>query len=184
MDATAAGVGTLESSQGVATVELTLTEVCMGVGAMSRLVSRATVVLLAGVLVASCGSTPTETPKGTELPGPETQALATTLQREGASVALAEVMPSSSHPYFSTPAARYVVNGESLYFFEYATDGNAEAEASRIAPDGASVGMSQVSWVSDPHFYRSGPVVALYVGRQPSMLGLLQKVLGQQIAGK
>jgi len=27
-------------------------------------------------------------------------------------------------------------------------------------------------------------VLVLYVGRQPSMLGLLQKVLGQQIAGK
>jgi hypothetical protein len=145
---------------------------------------RPAVLLVAGVLVQACGSTPTEAPKGTELPGPETQALATALEREGASVALAEAMPASAHPYFSTPAARYVVNGESLYFFEYATVGSAQAEASRIAPDGASVGTSQVSWVSDPHFYRDGPVVALYVGRQASTLSLLQKVLGRQIAGK
>ena len=73
-----------------------------------------------------------EVAKGTELPGPETAALATALEREGASVALAEV----------------------------------------------------VAWISDPHFYRRGRVIALYVGRQPAMLGLLQKVLGQQIAGK
>ena len=89
-----------------------------------------------------------------------------------------------SHPYFSTPAARYVMNDESVYFFEYPTDGNATAEAARIAPDGASVATSQVSWVSDPHFYRSRRVVALYVGRQPSTLRLLHEVLGPQIAGK
>jgi hypothetical protein len=151
---------------------------------MSKLVFRAMFVLLIGVLVQSCGSTPTATPKGTELPGPETRALATALEREGASVALAEIMASASHPYFSTPAARYVVNGESLYFFEYPSEGNAEAEAGRVAPDGSSVATTQVSWVSDPHFYRSGPVVALYVGKQTSTLSLLQSVLGRQIAGK
>ena len=91
---------------------------------------------LAGVLAQACGSTPVGVPKGTELPGPETLALAATLGREGASVARAEVMPTSAHPYFSTPAVRYVVNGESLYLFEYATEGDAEsaASASRTAP--------------------------------------------------
>jgi hypothetical protein len=151
---------------------------------MRRSCFGAAIVLAAAVLVQACGSTPTEVPNGTELPGPATQALATALEREGSSVALAEVMPSSSHPCFSTPAARYVVNGENLYFFEYASDGSAEADAARIGPDGATVGTSQVSWVSDPHFYRNGAVVALYVGRQASTLALLQKVLGQQIAGK
>jgi hypothetical protein len=113
----------------------------------SRLVP--SVVLLAGVLVQACASTPTETPNATELPGTETKALAAALEREGASVALAEVMPASAHPYFSTRAARYVVNGESLHFFEYATEGSAQVEAGRIAPDGATVGASQVDWVSD-----------------------------------
>ncbi len=151
---------------------------------MSRLPFRRAALLLAAALVPACGSTPVEVPRGTELPGPDTVALAAALERAGASVGLAEVMPTSAHPYFPTPAARYVVNGESLYMFEYPSEGTAEAEASRIAPDGASVGMSQVSWISDPHFYRSGRVVALYVGRQPSMLGLLQSVLGRQIAGR
>ena len=143
----------------------------------------AVVLLVAGMLVQACGSAPTETPEGAGRPGPETQALAMALQREGASVELAEIMPSSSHPYFSTPAARYAVNGESLYFFEYATEDDAGGEAGGIAPDGASIGMSQVSWVADPHFYRSGGVIALYVGRQSATLALLEKVLGQQIAG-
>ncbi len=151
---------------------------------MSRPCFGPAVLYLAGVLVQACGSTPTEAPKAAQVPGPQTLTLATALQREGASVALAEVMPASSHPYFSAPAARYVVNEENVYFFEYGTNGNAQSEASRIAPDGATVGMSQVSWVSDPHFYRNESVVALYVGRQASTLALLQKVLGPQIAGK
>jgi hypothetical protein len=151
---------------------------------MSRSLLGPAVVLLVGVGLLACGSTPVEVAEGTELPGPETEALAAALEREGASVALAEVVPTSAHPYFSAPAARYLVNGESLYFFEYASEANADAEAGRIAPDGASVGTTQVSWASDPHFCRSGRVVALYVGRQPPMLDLLQRVLGQQVAGK
>ncbi len=141
-------------------------------------------VLLASVLTQACGSTPPEPPKGSEVPGTETIALATTLEREGASVTFAEVMSMSAHPYFRMPAARYVVNGENLYAFEYETESAAATEASRIAPDGASVGTTQISWVSDPHFYRAGRVVVLYVGRQSSTLGLLQRVLGQQIAGR
>jgi hypothetical protein len=151
---------------------------------MSRSHSGRAVVLLVGVLSQACGTTPVEIPKGTELPGPEAAALATSLQREGASVALGEVMPTSAHPYFSVPAVRYVVNGENLYAFEYPNESSATVEARRIAPDGASVGTTQVSWVSDPHFYCSGRVIALYVGRQSSMLDLLPRVLGQQIAGK
>ena len=166
-----------------ALVELAWTASMKG-RAVSRLPFTRAALLLAGVLAQACGSTPTETPKGADLPGPETTALVTALEHEGASVALAEAMPASAHPYFSTPAARYAVNGESVYFFEYGTEGDADSEATRIAPDGASVGTTQVFWVSDPHFYRTGRVVALYVGRQTSMLGLLQNVLGQQIAGK
>ena len=106
------------------------------------------------------------------------------LEREGASVAFAEVMSTSAHPYFRMPAARYVVNAENLYAFEYETESGAAAEGGRIAPDGASVGTTQISWASDPHFYRTGRVVVLYVGRQSSTLGLLQRMLGQQIAGR
>jgi hypothetical protein len=130
----------------------------------------------------ACGSTPPTVAPGAQVPGPETVALATTLGQQGA-LAFVEVMPPSAHPYFRVPAARYLLNGESLYAFEYASANEATADAGRIAPDGSSVGMTQISWTSEPHFYRSGAVIVLYVGKQADTLALLQRVLGQQIAG-
>ncbi len=141
-------------------------------------------VLLAGLLVQACGSTPPRSPGETPIPGPETRALAASLERQGASVTFAEAMPASAHPYFRVQAARYVLNGENLYAFEYGSGAEATADATRIAADGASIGTTRISWVSDPHFYRSGNLIVLYVGRTSPILALLQSVLGQQIAGR
>lgn len=139
-------------------------------------------VLGAVLHVLACGSTPPTLAPGTQVPGPETIALAATLGQQGP-LTFMEVMPSSAHPYFRVPAARYLLNGESLYAFEYASAAEATADAGRIAPDGYSIGVTQISWISEPHFYRSGAVVVLYVGKQADTLALLQRVLGQQIAG-
>jgi hypothetical protein len=140
--------------------------------------------LVLGVVfhIQACGSTPPTVAPGTQVPGPETVALATILGQQSA-LAFVEVMRSSAHPYFRVPAARYLLNGESLYAFEYASANEAVADAGRIALDGYSVGMTQISWISEPHFYRSGAVIVLYVGKQADTLALLQRVLGQQIAG-
>jgi hypothetical protein len=132
--------------------------------------------------VLACGSTPPTVAPGTQVPGPETVALAATFGQQG-TLAFVEVMPSSAHPYFRVPAARYLLNGESLYAFEYASATEAAADAGRIAADGYSIGTTHISWVSDPHFYRSRAVIVLYVGRQADTLALLQRILGQQIAG-
>jgi hypothetical protein len=132
----------------------------------------------------ACGTSPFVGPSPVEIPGPETGALTSTLQRQGASVALAEVMSASAHPYFRVQAARFVLNGENLYVFEYENSAATTSEASRIGPDGTSVGTTQVSWISDPHFFRSGRLIVLYVGREASILVLLQDVLGQQIGGR
>jgi hypothetical protein len=139
-------------------------------------------VLGAVLPVLACGSTAPTVAPGTQVPGPETVALATTLGEQGV-LAFVEVMPSSAHPYFRVPAARYLLNGESLYAFEYGSATEARADAGRIAPDGYSIGMTQISWTSDPHFYRSGAVIVLYVGKHADTQALLQRVLGQQIAG-
>lgn len=138
---------------------------------------------LPALLMQGCASRPPTEAPGTQIPGPETVALTAALAQRGGSITFAEVLPTSAYPYFRMPAARYLLNGESLYAFEYGSASEAAEEAGRIAPNGASVGTTQISWISDPHFYRAGPVIALYVGKQSSTLDLLQSVLGQQIAG-
>ncbi len=144
--------------------------------------------LVAAVLLVGCGTSPTSQPPSTQppaaqVPGPQTQAIAARLAAQGATVSFAEAMASSSHPYFAVPAARYQVNGENLYAFEYGSPAEAASAAAGIAPDGRLVGNTQVEWVSEPHFSRSDAVVGLYVGREKSTLTQLERVLGPQVAG-
>ena len=39
------------------------------------------------------------------------------------------------------------------------------------------------AWVSTPHFYRSGEIIAVYVGTSQELPSLLESVLGPQFAG-
>ncbi len=142
------------------------------------------VVVVTLTVAMACTPTASDAPPGTVIPGPETLALANSLQQQGAQVTLAEVMPPSSHPYFRMPAARYLVDAESVYAFEYESAPAAAAEASRISADGSLIGTTQVSWTAAPHFYLSDRVVVLYVGERDKTLGRLRAVLGAQIAGR
>jgi hypothetical protein len=59
-----------------------------------------------------------------------------------------------------------------------------ELESSQIAPDGSSNATTMITWVDDPHFYKAGGIIALYVGSDDAVLSLLESVLGPQYAGR
>jgi hypothetical protein len=73
-------------------------------GAMRYFVTPlALIVATAGAF--ACGSSPAA-PTDPAIPGPETTQLVAALQRKGATVELAEIMPQSSMPFFSVRALR------------------------------------------------------------------------------
>lgn len=76
------------------------------------------------------------------------------------------------------------VNGAAVQAFEYASPAAAQADAARINPDGSGTVTTLVSWVGRPHFYRTGPLLVLYVGSEGNVIGPLEAVLGQQFAGR
>jgi hypothetical protein len=39
-------------------------------------------------------------------------------------------------------------------------------------------------WMDTPHFYKAGRIIALYIGSDKTIVGLLERVLGPQFAGK
>lgn len=141
-----------------------------------------------GMLVATCsGTSPTpmsSPPPSAAFPRPQTLTLVTALRAGGATAQVAEVMWAESFPFFAVPAVRITVDGENIFAFEYTNVVEAEAEARRISPTGFEVGLTHIDWISDPHFYRSGQVVVIYVGRTTLILSLLQQLLGPQIAGR
>ena len=75
------------------------------------------------------------------------------------------------------------VNGEDVQVFEYENAAAAQGEAARVSPDGSSVGTTIITWVSTPHFYRSGEIIIVYVGSSRELISLLESVLGPQFAG-
>ena len=89
-----------------------------------------------------------------------------------------------SQDFFTAEGGILKVNGADVQVFEYSSTEEMENEASQVSPDGGSIGTSMLMWVDAPHFYRSGRIIVLYVGSDPTVLGLLDATLGKQFAGK
>jgi len=98
----------------------------------------------------------------------------------------AEVTPAGgvSQEFLSAKGQAITVNGEQVQVFEYADESAVEADASKVSPDGGTVGTTMITWVARPHFFRSGKVIVLYVGDDVSVLKVLETVLGPQFAGR
>lgn len=141
--------------------------------------------LVVAITVSSCGGNASTTISPTSTTEPqsvEDQAgLATALQASGATVEAGEPI---TQPFF-TPEGKIVkVNGADVQVFEYESAEAMENEASQVAPDGGSIGTSMVEWIDTPHFYKTGRIIALYVGSDETILDILQTVLGPQFAGR
>jgi len=89
-----------------------------------------------------------------------------------------------SEGIFSVDGSVFEVNGERVQVMNYGDAAALEAEATRISPDGSSVGTTMVMWVGSPHFFSTESLIALYVGDSPTVIEALAKVMGPQFAGR
>jgi hypothetical protein len=110
------------------------------------------------------------------------------LQVSGATVTEAGKVSSDSE------TQRIKVNGEDVLVDEYDDHAAAVKAASFISPDGGKLTMpdptnpeltivSIVEWISTPHIYHNGRIIAHYIGDNPDMIALLESILGPQFAG-
>jgi hypothetical protein len=76
-----------------------------------------------------------------------------------------------------------LANPADLQLFEYASAGNAQADAHQIRPDGSGTATTIVDWVAPAHFYLKGRVMVIYVGNDAAVRTLLQSLMGSQFAG-
>lgn len=107
--------------------------------------------------------------------------LVAALQTAGLTVETGE---SVTQPFFTVPGQTLKINGQDIQVFAYDTAQAMEAEAAQIAPDAGTIGTSMPSWVSDPHFYKLGNMLVLYVGQDQKILDILSGFLGPQFAGR
>lgn len=106
----------------------------------------------------------------------------TSLRQQGATVARGDLLPRESNPFFSANAQVLLVNGSHISVFEYASEGDAERDASRVSPNGCFIGSTMITWIGPPHFYRMGRLVVIYAGTAEAVLKPLREVLGRPFA--
>jgi hypothetical protein len=82
-------------------------------------------------------------------------------------------------PYLSTPTEAF--NGGTFQIAEYADEAAAARDAGKIQPDGTVPG-KMISWLGQPHFYRAGRVILVYIGNDPALLTPLEAILGKPFA--
>jgi hypothetical protein len=102
------------------------------------------------------------------------------LEAAGASVERGEDL---SQPFFSVRGTVLKLQHGEIQVFAYDDMEQANMQVVQISEDGQTIGMGQVNWVDTPHFYQRDRFIVLYVGRDATVLELLDEVLGPQIAG-
>ena len=111
-----------------------------------------------------------------------TDALVRALQQQGATVTRAAALPQSAYPFFSVGARRIVVNGADVQVFQYASATRADGDASHVSPTGTPIGLSQISWMDTPNFYKCDRLIVLYVGHSADVKQPLEATLGPPFA--
>lgn len=141
------------------------------------------------LLLGACAGGQSAQPTASGGSADEVGALAAQLRSQGATV---RVKGPISESFFSAPGRLLTVNGAQIRVLHFASAPDASAAAGAVSPDGYSVGASagnlttitQVGWVSRPHFYRSGSLIVLYVGDNGPTRQLLKATLGPPFAGE
>lgn len=87
-------------------------------------------------------------------------------------------------PFFTAPGQIVRVNGEDVQVYTYETAEALEGEASQISADASTIGTSMPTWQDNPHFFKAGRLLVLYVGQNQKILDLLEGAFGPQFAGR
>lgn len=85
--------------------------------------------------------------------------------------------------------SRQIIITDKAYFtvYEFNSEEEAKLNASYISSSGSSIKTPKMSryinWANHPHFYQSGKLIVLYVGRDVKVLYDLRIIMGRQTAG-
>jgi hypothetical protein len=126
----------------------------------------------------------------TSLTAPDTATVMDSLRAAGATVT--ERPSGSGFSFLHGTPHHLLVNGQDVWMYEYPAPALAEVDASGISADGSTfhTGIGPfgstviVDYIAPPHFYKTGRVIALYVGRDADTPRLLRQVFGPPFAGE
>lgn len=125
----------------------------------------------------------------TSLTAPDATSVVRSLRAAGATVT--EQESGGSVGFLHGAPHPLKVNGEDVTIFEYGAPALADLDASTISADGSTFhngfgpfgSVIMVDYIAPPHFYKTGRVIALYVGSDAETLRLLREVFDPPFAG-
>ena len=89
-----------------------------------------------------------------------------------------------SQPFFDVKGKSVSINKSNIQIFEYNSPEAMEAVSKSISADGTIIKRTNVDWIDAPHFYKSGRIIVIYIGKDETIINLLEKILGKQFAGR
>jgi hypothetical protein len=89
--------------------------------------------------------------------------------------------------FFNVKSRIIVINESNIEVFEYDTPEAMKVESKYVSPiDGSTFirpdKIVSVNWIDSPHFYKAGRIIVLYVGRNQTIISLLENILGKEFA--
>jgi len=126
----------------------------------------------------------------TSLTAPDIASVVDSLRAAGAAVS--EQPSNGGFSFLHGSPHHLLVNGQDVWMYAYPAPAVAEVDASGISADGSTYhsgigpfgSAAVVDYIAPPHFYKTGRVIALYVGRDAEILRLLRQVFGPPFAGE
>ncbi|MCM1989936.1 hypothetical protein [Oceanirhabdus seepicola] len=92
--------------------------------------------------------------------------------------------------FLPTTRKRMVIGEEAIDIYLYSNNKKMEKDAKNIDSGGCEYTSTSifsksvnVSWVSEPHFYKKGKLIVLYVGTNEKIISDLKDIFGEQFAG-
>jgi len=125
----------------------------------------------------------------TSLTAPDTASVIGSLRAAGATVT--ELNGGAGASFLHGSPHHLQVNGQDMWVYEYPAPALADVDASGISADGTTYkngigpfgSAVTVDYIAPPHYYKTGRVIAFYVGRDADTLRLLRQVFGPPFAG-
>jgi hypothetical protein len=118
-------------------------------------------------------------PPGTPVPLPATAGQADLVAALKAAGLTLDPAGPVQQPFLTGSGTAF--NRGAVQIFEYADAAAAGQDAAKIKPDGSVAG-TNVGWLAQPHFYRSGRLLLIYLGADAPTLNTLSVVLGAPFA--
>ncbi|MCK6585414.1 MAG: hypothetical protein L6Q49_20120 [Anaerolineales bacterium] len=91
---------------------------------------------------------------------------------------------SIEQPFIPVKGQILKVNGAEVQIFEFKSNSEMEMTAETISEDGSMAGTMMITFADDPHFFKAGRLLALYIGSDEEIVSFLEDAVMPQFAGR